>query len=76
MVEEIIAITPSDAYSKVFRMRTVGREGKTVEATIPREVVMREARKRGLSLQEFLDRFRVEWLYDDFGGAFARFIEG
>lgn len=76
MVEKIISITPDDAYSKIFKMRAVGKDGQTVEATIPREIVMREARKRGLTLEQFLAQFRVEWLYDDFGGAFARFVEG
>ena len=48
--------------------------GKTIRTSMPREVVEREARIRGLSVDKFVKEFRVKWRYNNFDGAFASFI--
>lgn len=67
----IIAEMLEDAYIKSYRMRMVGPG--SLEATIPRVIVEREARKFKLSVEEFIRLFQVEYLFNDFGGAFLRF---
>lgn len=47
--------------------------GSSLEATIPRAIVEREARRFKLSVEAFIKLFQVEYLYNDFGGAFLRF---
>jgi len=68
----IIAEIVEDAYVRSYKMRAVGA-GSSLEATIPRAIVEREARKHNLSVEEFIELYRVEYLFDDFGGAFLRF---
>ena len=70
---DIIADIIEDAYSKTYKMRIVGEV--SVEVTLPRAIVEREARKVGLTVVEFIEQYRVEYLFDDFGGAFLRFKE-
>jgi hypothetical protein len=68
----IIAEIIQDAYVKSYKMRAVGA-GSSLEATIPRAIVEREARRHNLSVEEFIKAFHVEYLFNDFGGAFVRF---
>lgn len=68
---DIIAEIVEDAYTKIYKMRMVGPG--SLEATIPRAIVDREARKYKLPIEEFIKLFQVEYLFDDFGGAFMRF---
>lgn len=68
----IIAEITEDAYIRSYKMRAVGA-GSSLEATLPRAIVEREARKHKLSVKEFIDLYRVEYLFNDFGGAFVRF---
>jgi len=70
---DIIAEIVEDAYTKTYRMRMVGA-GSSVEATIPSLVVERAARKVALTIPEFIKRYKIEYLFNDFGGAFIRFI--
>ncbi len=67
----IIAGIVEDAYSKIYKMRMVGPG--SLEATIPRTIVEREARRYRLSIEEFIKAYQVEYLFNDFGGAFLRF---
>lgn len=69
--KDIIAELLADAYTKAYKMRLVGPG--SLEATIPRAIVEREARRYSLSVEEFIQVYRVEYLFDDFGGAFLRF---
>ena len=70
--QDIIASIVQDAYAKSYKMRVVGPG--SLEATMPRVIAEREARKHGLSLEEFIELYKVEWLFNDFSGAFIRFI--
>ena len=67
----IIAEIVEDAYSKAYKMRMVGPG--SLEATIPRAIVEREARRCRLSIEEFIKVYQVEYFFNDFGGAFLRF---
>lgn len=69
---DIIAEMVKDAYAKSYKMRMVGA-GSSLEATIPRAIVEREARRCNLSVEEFIRLYQVQYLYNDFGGAFLRF---
>lgn len=71
--KDVIADIVEDAYSKSYKMRMVGPG--SVEATLPRAIVEREAKKLGLTISEFIQRYQVEYLFNDFGGAFVRFRE-
>ncbi len=67
----VIAEIIQDAYVKSYKMRMVGPG--SLEATIPRAVVEREARRCNLTVEEFIKVYQIEYLFDDFGGAFLRF---
>ena len=68
---DIIASVVEDAYSKSYRMRMVGPG--SLEATIPRAIVEREAKRSNLSVEKFIKLYQVEYLFNDFGGALVRF---
>jgi len=68
---EIIAELVDDVYTKAYKLRFVGPG--SLEACIPWVIVEREARRYNLSVEEFIKLYQVEYLFDDFGGAFIRF---
>ena len=51
-------------YRKEYRIRKVGDGG--AETMIPRVVIEREARKRGISLDELIRTHKIVHLFDDF----------
>ena len=61
-------------YRKEYRMRAVG--AGSAETTIPKIIIEREARKRGISPEAFIKSFKVVHLFDDFDdfAAAYRFI--
>jgi len=63
-----------DTYIKTYRMQATGAGGDTVRTSVPKQVVEREARRRDMTIQEFVKHFKVQWLYNGFEGAWARFI--
>lgn len=62
-----------DALRKQYRLRSAIKGKKTLEVTFPYEVAEREARKRGLSVEEFLAQFGATAHYDNFEGVFYSF---
>jgi len=46
-----------------------------VEVTIPKEVLEREARKRGISLEDFVRKYEAEWNFNSFHGLYLTFVE-
>ena len=73
-MSKLIATITSDAYKKRYKIRRVGREYSTLEVSIPPHIIEREADNIGLSVNEFLEQYRAEWLFDNFSGAFVRFV--
>jgi len=67
---DVIAEIAEDAYIKSYKMRMVGPG--SIEATIPQLLVEREANKVGLTIAKFIERYRIEYLFGDWG-AFIRF---
>ena len=66
--------TLEDTYIKTYRMQATGAGGKTIRTSVPSEVVEKEARRCGLSIKDFIRNFKVQWLYNGFEGAWAKFI--
>jgi len=60
-------------YRKTYRLRIAIPGRKSIAVTFPYEVVEREARGKGLTVGEFLDRFQAVCEYDSFEGVLYRF---
>jgi len=74
-VGERLSIDRKKALRRHYALRRTGEGGKSIETTIPREVVEREARRRGLGVDEFLNEYVAEVLYDDFQGVIVTFAK-
>ena len=62
-------------YQKTYRLRIAVPGRKSVEVTFPYEVVEKEARSRGLTVDKFLERFQVTAEYNNFEGVMYKFEE-
>lgn len=62
-------------YRKTYRLRNAVPGRKSIEVTFPYEVVEREARSKGLTIDEFLNCFQAIVEYDNFEGVIYRFQE-
>lgn len=60
-------------YRKTYRLRAAVPGRKSIEVTFPYEVVEKEARTRGLTVEEFLCYFQAVCQYDNFEGVVYRF---
>jgi len=60
-------------YRKTYRLRTAVPGKKSIEVTFPYEVVEKEARSKGLTIDEFLARFQAVCEYDNFEGVIYKF---
>jgi len=72
--KNIIAPDDNDTYRKTYRMQATGAGGKTIRTSVPCEVVEKEARRRNMTIDEFVASYKLEWLYNGFEGAWARFV--
>lgn len=61
------------AIRKNYKLRMAQPGAKTIEVTFPYEIVDREARKREITIPEFLDQYIVIAHYDNFDGVFYTF---
>ena len=62
-----------DTYRKPYQIRIPVGGRKSFIVTLPYEIVEREARKRGLSIEEFLQTHVAVAQYDNFDGVFYSF---
>lgn len=62
-------------YRKTYRLRNAVPGRKSLEVTFPYEVAEREARSKGLTVEEFLKRFQATVEYDNFEGVVYKFVE-
>jgi len=62
-------------YRRTYRLRTAVPGRKSLEVTFPYEVVEKEARSRGLTVEEFVGCFQAVVEYDNFEGVIYRFQE-
>ena len=67
--------THTDAYHKEYRIKEAVKGKKSLVVTFPYEVVDREARKRNLTIHEFLERFIAVAQYNSFDGVHYTFKE-
>lgn len=58
----------TNGYRRVYKIRAIGEDGLNIVVSIPREVIDREARKRHLSIDEFIQKFRAVATYNGFEG--------
>ena len=66
-------IDPLEAYRKPYKMRALGKNGLNTVVSIPPEVLDREARRRGLSVEQFKAEFHAIAQFDNFDGVFYTF---
>lgn len=62
-----------DSLQKQYRLRIAVPGAKSIEVTFPYEVVEREARKRNLTILEFLEQYITVAHYDNFDGVLYTF---
>ena len=64
-----------DAYRKKYKMRTVGEKGMNTVVSIPRVVILREARRKNMDPEEFLKKYTAVAHFNDFLGVYYTFEE-
>ncbi len=67
-----MAIDIQNAYEKSYKIRTF--EGNFA-VSVPPQVIRKEAKKNGMSIDEFIERFRLTAQYDNFEGLHYTFKE-
>jgi len=72
-MEYTIRIDDKKVIIKKYRVRTTGKEGSTLETSIPREAFEREARRLGLSFEEALQKLVAVWRFNSFHGLHLSF---
>ena len=68
---EQLTINLNDALSKEYKFRRAGK-GWTVEIVVPRLALEREARRRNMALDQFLQSHSGQWFFDGFDGLLLR----
>lgn len=58
---------------KKYRIRTTGKQGSTLETSIPKEAFEREARRLGLPFEEALEKLVAVWRFNNFHGLHLSF---
>jgi len=72
-MKHVIQIDDKKVFIRKYKIRLTGREGSTLQTSIPREVFEREARRLGLSYKEALAKLRAVWRFNDFAGLYLNF---
>ena len=70
---ETLDLNDRNLILKRYRIRVTGKNGRTVETSVPREVFEREVRRNGLSLNEGLQKLEAVWRYNSFHGLYLTF---
>ena len=65
----------ADAYRRIYKLRVAqGNNSKrSYEVTFPYDVLDKEARKNGLSVEQFVKQFKAVALYNGFEGVRYQF---
>ena len=58
---------------KKYKLRRAGAQGATIEITLPKEAVEREARRLGVSEEEIVAKLQGVWKYNSFRGLLLHF---
>jgi hypothetical protein len=70
---ETLDLNDRNLILKRYRIRFTGKDGRTIETSIPREVFEREARRQGLTPKEAIERLFAVWRYNSFRGLHLSF---
>lgn len=70
---EKIELDPERVLTKRYNVRRTGRNGVSLETTIPRVVFEREARRHGLSLEKAIEKLDAVWSFNSFSGLYLSF---
>lgn len=73
MEKTTIHLRDEDVIIKRYKIRTTGKNGATLETSIPREVFEREARRLGLTIEQALKKLVAVWRFNDFRGLHLSF---
>jgi len=65
---ETIALDDKSLIVKKYKLRTAGAQGATIEITLPKQAVEREARRLGISEEEAAEKLVGVWRFDSFRG--------
>jgi len=68
-----IIIDEKDVIIKRYRIRSTGKDGATLETSIPREVFDREARRLGMTVEDALEKLVAVWRFNGFRGLHLSF---
>lgn len=72
-MEKTISVDDRHVIMKRYKVRRSGREGRTLETSIPREAFEREARRMDMSPDEAADNLDAVWRYNNFKGLHLSF---
>lgn len=72
-MNETIQIDDKKVIIKRYRLRRTGARRATIEITLPKEVVEREARRLGISEEKAAEKLLGVWKYNAFHGLHLSF---
>jgi len=72
-MNETIQIDDRDVIMKKYRLRRAGAQRATIEITLPKEAVEREARRLGITEKEAAEKLVGVWKYNNFRGLHLSF---
>jgi hypothetical protein len=58
----------AEPYEKEYKMRATGEDGLNIVVSIPRIVIEKEARAKGMTITQFLDKYRAVAQFNSFEG--------
>lgn len=68
-------VDDSNLIIKKYKVRLIGKNGRTIGVSVPREVFEREVRKLGLPLKNATEKIEAVWRYNSFDGLYLKFEE-
>jgi len=68
-----ITIKLDDVIIKRYKIRPTGKDGATLETSIPPEAFERESRRQGLTVKEASKKLEAVWRYNNFPGLHVSF---
>ena len=67
-MSEDITLDDKKVIIRKYKLRTAGAQGATIEITVPKHAVKREARRLGISEEKAVRRMMGVWRYNSFKG--------
>lgn len=72
-MNETIQIDDNKVIMKRYKLRRAGAQGATIEITLPKEAVEREARRLGIGEEKAAEGLLGVWKYNEFRGLHLSF---